>query len=282
MKRLSFLQKKLTTGFEELKGFVQEHEALLSQTATHAAEESCWQKSRRRLEAFIRACAELDDHEARTGKGAVELYWQARVNSLHRQRTQVFLEGKEAEFLGKAAIEGGRKLQKMIPPAQLDKLLHTRLSDAEIMRAWSKQAEFNMHLLGLLATAESDSIQTRAKATFWSIAVENALAAVSLVQFEEALFQGKLRDWPVLNDDVLKMGWTMESLARVEGASLQLEEKLAELHRDFETVTRISQQVQASRFIPDKSSESAALVKKCVSITNKYLSSSETRARTNV
>lgn len=271
MKRLSFLQRKLSTGFEELKSFVQEHEALIQDASAQKAVEGNWQKTKRRMEDFQRICRELDDHESRTGKGAVELYWQAKVNALERQRTRVYLDGKEAEFLGKAACEVGRRLQKMIPPEKLAKLMDTRQNDSDVLRAWSKQSESNVQLLGMLAAVEAQDAETQRQAVYWSVAVENALAAVSLVQLEEAMFQGGLKDWRLVDDQLLRMGWTMETLARIEGAALGLEEKLASLHLDCDAVARICEQVQASRFVPDQSSENAALLRKCSFITQKYL-----------
>lgn len=270
MKRLSSLQRKMGAGFEELKRFVHEHEALIQDTSLHKAIEGNWEKTRRRIADFENFCKELEDLESRTGQGAVELYWQAKVNALERQLARIDLDGKEAEFLGKAACEVGKQLHKLIPAEKLSKLMDTRQNDSDVLRAWSKQAESNVQLLQKLSSVEAQDAETQRQSVYWSIAVENALAAVSLVQLEEAIFQDTLKDWRLLDDHLLKMGWTMETLARIEEAALGVEEKLASLHIDCDVVARISEQVQKSRFLPHQSSESAALLQKCSLITQKY------------
>ena len=276
IKDLSSLQKKLSSGIDELKGFVQNHRDLLldesskgsRERVTHEAAE--WHKSRRRLAELESLAAELEMHERNTQVGSVELYWQARVNTLTRSRLLQFLKFKETEYLGRGTIEMGKKLHSLLPPTKLEVMLNCELTDGEILKQWAAAAEANLRLLEQLKGLEEEYMKTKAKSEHWNVAFENSHAAVCVAQFEEAFLTGAAKGVVSYDDRQLKQSFTLEKLANLQKEQLRLASQLEEIGTDCRIVEQMLSAVEEDPTIPPRFAETKLILNKCLEIAQKY------------
>lgn len=264
------LQKRLSTALIEVKNFLQENANLLMQNQERAAVPSEWNKMQTRIKTLRKLCYEMHENEKHTGKGSVELYWQARLRELSREKLNIYLEGKQLEMLCRAAVEIGKRLQSFIPPERLQKLLRAEMSEGEVAQLLSQVSAQNLRLLQELEIVEKKYQDLKKETDEWNIATETVDAAVSLQQFEEKALTDK--DWMATRyaENVLQEGWTLRDLKVLEKERSRIETQMAQIHADFELVQRIHQEFGSHRSLPEDRSELAAHIEKCVTIAQKH------------
>jgi hypothetical protein len=218
---------------------------------------------------FVRDCQVMEQCEAAQCSGVAELYWLGRCQSAERLLWRESIVLLRAEALRRAATDLAGQFRRFVPKRWRNALCSENRSEAEFASSIAARADQSSFMLGELAHIEAQQDLLEEEIAQGDLAAANAEAAVSLLQLEEAVLQGRHPNLCSASALTCDPAWP-QAIDVLLQECVRLENELAELSSDAITIEAYVSEIERIASMNDQSMQIQSMLTRCYSIANRH------------